>query len=114
MRDYAQDSVARKQLELFAKYYGTRQPKLHVWTTSIAYVGTNIYRPQDKRVLNCTEQPLSWKLDEDQRLCITRTWEDEVKYRPSELQCVKTYASVKPSVSGTELQQVCQLASNGI
>jgi hypothetical protein len=87
MRDYAQESSARKQLEVFAKYYGS--PRVKIWKTTIKYTGT------DTSESHCADQPLSWKLDQSQQNCIVSTWSDvvgssEENQRPA-LQCVASY-----------------------
>lgn len=63
MRDYAQDSTARKQLELFGKYYDGQG--VNIFKTTIAYNGAK----------GCDDAPLSSKLDENQKKCIVETWE---------------------------------------
>ena len=95
MRDYAQDSVARKQMELFGKYYGDEH--VNVWKTSIAYTGTG----------TCADAPLSWKLDREQQACIDSTWEDVVRRQKGRLQCINSY------VSGGNPRTTCELAAEG-
>jgi hypothetical protein len=94
MRDYAQDSVARNQLELFGKYY--KDEHVNVWKTAIAYTGTG----------SCADAPLSWKLDRHQQGCIDITWNDVLKNQTDALQCVNSY------VSGSDPGTHCQLAAN--
>jgi predicted acylesterase/phospholipase RssA len=94
MRDYAQDSVARKQLELFGKYY--RDEHVNVWKTGISYTGTG----------HCADAPLSWKLDSEQQACIDRTWEDVLTGQKGALQCVSSY------VGGADPRSYCGLAAD--
>jgi hypothetical protein len=65
MRDYAQESTALKELELFGKYYGTQS--VNVWETTIHYIGA--------KADGCEDAPLSWKLDQHQQDCIIWAWE---------------------------------------
>jgi hypothetical protein len=100
MRDYAQESVARKQLELFAKVYSGQH--VNIWKASIKYTGTN------SGLYHCADQPLSWKLDQYQQKCIDLTWSDVVsdpkKNQRGDLQCVAAY------VRGDAMTTQCQSA----
>jgi hypothetical protein len=107
MRDYAQESVARRQLELFAKYYSGQH--VNIWKTTIKYTGINIGK------YHCADQPLSWKLDQYQRECIDRTWTD-VAGDPKEnkkgnqedaLRCVAAY------LRGEPMKTQCKSAADG-
>jgi hypothetical protein len=103
MRDYAQESVARKQLELFAKDYSGQH--VNIWKTTIKYTGTNAGDH------HCADQPLSWKLDQYQQDCIDRTWTDVVsdpkKNQQGALQCVAAY------LRGEAMTTQCQSAADG-
>jgi len=91
MRDYAQDSTARKQLEFFGKYYAGQG--VNIWKTTIAYEGGE----------GCNDAPLSWKLDRKQRDCITATW-DQVGQKQSA--CTKVF------VNGGDPGAACQKAAD--
>jgi hypothetical protein len=84
MRDYAQDSTARKQLELFGKYYAGQG--VNIWKTTIAYDGGK----------GCDDAPLSWKLDQHQQDCIKQTW-DRIGQKQSA--CTKAFVNGDPSVN---------------
>ena len=107
MRDYAQESVASKQLELFAKYY--RGQNVNIWKTTIKYTGTNEHGN------HCADQPLSWKLDLDQQACIDSTWMDVAGdpknnkrgNQEEALQCVASY------LGGENPATHCQSAADG-
>jgi hypothetical protein len=93
MRDFAQNSVANNQLAFFGRYYGTQG--VRVWKVSVNYNGTD----------ECAEAPLSWKLDYDQRQCISDTWNlDVVTHQQSALQCVAAY------VNGQDPEGKCKRA----
>ncbi len=79
MRDSAQASVARNQLEFFAKYYATKN--VHVWNTHIDYDGDG----------KCADAPLSWKLDKDQQQCIRDTWSAVPAGQSGALDCIDDY-----------------------
>jgi Patatin-like phospholipase len=81
MRDFAQDTVARNELELFGEYYATR--KVQIWETSIGYSGTGA----------CTEAPLSWKLDQNQQKCIDTAWERVLEDQKPALSCINSFVS---------------------
>jgi len=101
MRDYAQESVARKQLELFAKYYAAEH--VNIWKTTIKYTGQNTDGD------HCADQPLSWKLDQNQQDCIVSTW-TKVASAPqgrAALQCVASY------LRGDDPGKHCQSATDG-
>ncbi len=95
MRDFAQDSVARNQLEFFGKYY--EEKKVNVWQTSIAYTGVD----------RCADTPLSWKLDQDQQHCITGAWDAVLKDQTKALRCIDSY------VHGRDLGVDCARAAQG-
>jgi hypothetical protein len=94
MRDYAQESTALKQLELFGKYYASRQ--VNVWKSMIVYNGAE----------GCNDAPLSWKLDQHQQDCIKQTWEGVLNDQKPDLQCIHSY------VSGGDLAADCKKASD--
>ncbi len=96
MRDFAQDSVARNQLEFFGKYYGDQ--KVNIWKTSISYVGSGG---------NCADAPLSWKLDIDQQKCITDTWNEVLNGQQNALTCIDSY------VAGGDPSAHCGRAAEG-
>jgi hypothetical protein len=106
MRDYAQESVARKQLELFAKDCSGR---VKIWKTTIKYTGISTGK------YHCADQPLSWKLDQLQQECVDRTWTDVAgdpkKQTPGNqegaLQCVAAY------LRGADPATHCQSAADG-
>lgn len=81
MRNYAQDSTARKELELFGKYYAGQG--VNIWKTTIAYDGGK----------DCNDAPLSWKLDQQQQDCIQGTW-DRVGQKQSA--CTKAFVDGDP------------------
>jgi hypothetical protein len=83
MRDFAQAAVARNQLQLFARYYRTRN--VNVWSTHIDYDGTN------EGTKKCADAPLSWKLDKDQQQCIGDTWKALPDRQPDALACIDDY-----------------------
>jgi hypothetical protein len=107
MRDYAQESVARKQLELFAKYYSSQ--RVNIWKTTIKYAATNTASD------HCEDQPLSWKLDQEQQACIVTTWADvagdpkqkQAGNQEAALQCVASYLRGEPP------QTRCKSAADG-
>jgi hypothetical protein len=96
MRDFAQDSVARNQLEFFGKYY--EKQNVNVWKTSIAYNG---------RAGTCSDAPLSWKLDQQQRSCITETWNGVLDSQKDALACIQSY------VGGADPSRRCRRAAEG-
>ena len=96
MRDFAQDSVARSQLEFLGKYYGDHG--VNVWKTSVAYEGNGKV---------CGDAPLSWKLDLDQQRCITESWEEVLKNQKDALACIDSY------VTGGDPKAHCMRAAEG-
>jgi hypothetical protein len=79
MRDFAQGSVARNQLEFFAKYNATRN--VRIWGTHIDYSGEKA----------CADPPLSWKLDANQQQCIRDAWDAVVSTQTEALACIDGY-----------------------
>lgn len=96
MRDFAQDSVARSQLEFLGKYYGDHG--VNVWKTSVAYEGNGAV---------CGDAPLSWKLDLDQQRCITESWLEVLKNQKDALACIDSY------VTGADPKAHCLRAAEG-
>jgi hypothetical protein len=96
MRDFAQDSVARNQLEFFGKYY--EKQNVNVWKATIAYNG---------REGACSDAPLSWKLDQRQRDCIAETWNTVLNSQTDALACIQTY------VGGADPSKKCKRAADG-
>jgi predicted acylesterase/phospholipase RssA len=90
MRDFAQASTARNQIEFFAKYYETRN--VHVWSTHIDYDGAG----------KCADAPLSWKLDYDQQQCIVDTWNAVQKGQSRALSCIDDYLAGRDPGSNCE------------
>jgi Patatin-like phospholipase len=87
MRDFAQDSVARSQLEFLGKYYADHN--VRVWKTSVDYVGMGA---------TCGDAPLSWKLDLEQQECIAKSWKQVLKEhqgasenQKDALACIESY-----------------------
>ena len=92
-------------MELFAEYWST--DCVNIWKTTINCTGTDGEQ-------HCADQPLSWKLDKDQRRCFDKTWGEAVS-DPKEnqapaLHCVALYlrgksppAPCKPAAVGEDL-----------
>ena len=79
MRDTAQDARDATDMQLFARYNGSRD--LHIWTARFGFPGKD----------SCAHAPLSWKLSEAQTKCITDSWRTLQESHDPMITCVQSY-----------------------